>query len=66
MSNNRIMNDFPSNMSNNTNLSETKLQMAEALKRLIKDRPFSKITVQDIVTECNINRNTFYYHFENN
>lgn len=66
MSNNRFMNDFPSNMSNNVNLSETKLQMAEALKRLIKDRPFSKITVQDIVTECNINRNTFYYHFENN
>ncbi len=50
----------------NENHSETKLQMAEALKNLIKDRPFSKITVQDIVTECNINRNTFYYHFENN
>ena len=66
MSNNRFMNDFSSNMSNNANFSETKLQMAEALKRLIKDRPFSKITVQDIVIECNINRNTFYYHFENN
>ena len=51
---------------NTTNPSETKLLMAEALKRLIKDRSFSKITVQDIVAECNINRNTFYYHFENN
>lgn len=50
----------------NENPSETKLLMAEALKRLIKDRPFAKITVQDIVTECNINRNTFYYHFESN
>ena len=60
MSNNDFMNE------NNLNPSETKLQMAQALKRLIKDRPFSKITVQDIVTECNINRNTFYYHFENN
>ena len=50
----------------NENPSETKLLMSEALKRLIKDRPFSKITVQDIVSECNINRNTFYYHFENN
>ena len=48
-------------MSDNT--SETKILMAEALKRLIKERPFAKITVQDIVTECNINRNTFYYHF---
>ena len=57
-------------MSNNVNMSEnpseTKNQMAEALKKLIKDRPFSKITVQDIVAACNINRNTFYYHFENN
>ena len=57
MSNNGFMNE---------NNSETKILMAQALKKLIKDRPFSKITVQDIVTECNINRNTFYYHFENN
>ena len=57
MSNNGAMNDNP---------SETKLLMANALKKLIKDRPFSKVTVQDIVNECNINRNTFYYHFENN
>lgn len=49
----------------NENPSETKLQMSESLKRLIKDRPFSKITVQDIVSDCSINRNTFYYHFEN-
>ena len=48
------------------NPSETKIQMAEALKKLIKKQPFSKITVQDIVAACNINRNTFYYHFENN
>ena len=63
MSNNRFMAE---NLSNSSAPSETKLQMAEALKRLIKDRPFAKITVQDIVAECNINRNTFYYHFENN
>lgn len=50
----------------NENPSETKILMAETLKKLIKDRPFAKITVQDIVNECNINRNTFYYHFENN
>ena len=57
-------------MSNNIfmieNPSETKILMAEALKKLIASRPFSKITVQDIVAECNINRNTFYYHFESN
>ena len=69
MSNNRFMNENLSNLSSSSNPaapSETKLQMAEALKRLIKNRPFAKITVQDIVAECNINRNTFYYHFENN
>ncbi len=57
-------------MSNNKNMSEnpseTKILMADTLKKLIKDRPFAKITVQDIVAACNINRNTFYYHFENN
>lgn len=57
MSNNRNMSDNP---------SETKLLMAEVLKTLLKERPFSKITVQDIVSKCNINRNTFYYHFESN
>ena len=57
MSNNDYMSD---------NSSETKIMMAEALKRMIYDRPFVKISVQDIVNECNINRNTFYYHFENN
>lgn len=69
MSNNRFMSENLSNPATSSNPaapSETKLQMAEALKRLIKDRPFAKITVQDIVAECNINRNTFYYHFENN
>ncbi|MCR4733826.1 MAG: TetR/AcrR family transcriptional regulator [Treponema sp.] len=57
MSNNTFMNENP---------SETKILMAETLKQLIKDKPFSKITVQDIVAACNINRNTFYYHFDNN
>lgn len=36
----------------------------DALVDLLKKKPFSKITVKDIVTECGINRNTFYYHFE--
>ena len=61
ISDNSFMNDNAGN-----NPSETKILMADALKRLIKKSPFAKITVQDIVTECNINRNTFYYHFENN
>lgn len=31
---------------------------------LLEERPLNKITVKDIVDECGINRNTFYYHFE--
>lgn len=31
---------------------------------LLKEMPFDKITVKDIVEDCGINRNTFYYHYE--
>ena len=40
----------------------------EAIKatflRLLEERPFSEITVKNIVEECGINRNSFYYHFQ--
>ena len=31
--------------------------------RLLEERPVKKISVKDIVEDCGINRNTFYYHF---
>ena len=43
----------------------TKKRMAEALSALIQVKKFSKITVEDLVTSCRINRNTFYNHFDN-
>lgn len=52
-------------MNNDLHATETKEKMSEALKALIKIKPFAKITVGDIVSYCEINRNTFYYHFEN-
>lgn len=52
-------------MTNDLQSNETKLKMAEALKKLVRTKSFSKITVNDIVANCEINRNTFYYHFEN-
>lgn len=36
----------------------------EAFMRLLNRKPFDKITVKEIVEECGINRNTFYYHYE--
>lgn len=42
----------------------TKLKLAESLKNAMKKKPFSKITVSELIRDCNINRNTFYYHFE--
>lgn len=31
--------------------------------RLLDQIPLDKITVRDIITECGISRNTFYYHY---
>lgn len=44
--------------------SFTRRAIMEAFLKLLEERPLSKITVKDIVEECGINRNTFYYHFE--
>ncbi len=30
---------------------------------MLNERPLDKITVKDIAKACNINRNTFYYHY---
>ena len=42
----------------------TKQTLAASLKRLMRRKPLSKITVREIITDCGLNRNTFYYHFE--
>ena len=41
----------------------TKFVIEKTFLKLLNERPISKITVKDIVEECGINRNTFYYHF---
>ena len=43
---------------------KTKRTLAESLKKLMRTKPFSKITVTEIVNDCGVNRKTFYYHFE--
>lgn len=38
--------------------------IAEAAKRLLFQKHTRKLTVKDIVEECHITRQAFYYHFE--
>lgn len=42
----------------------TKKAIAAALKRLCLEKPFDKISVSDITSSCGLNRQTFYYHFQ--
>ena len=42
----------------------TKKTLAASLKRFMEKKPLSKITVSEIITDCGVNRKTFYYHFE--
>ena len=45
--------------------SSTKEAFAAALKQMMAVKPMDKITVKDLVEICGVNRQTFYYHFEN-
>ena len=42
----------------------TKKAIKEAFIKLLDEQPVNKISVKDIVEECGINRNSFYYHFQ--
>ena len=43
---------------------KTKTMIAASLKKFMSKKALGKITVSEIVADCNINRKTFYYHFE--
>lgn len=42
----------------------TKKAIAAGMKELTKKKSFDKITVSDIAEICGLNRQTFYYHFQ--
>jgi len=42
----------------------TKLILSKSLKKLLSKKPLNKITVKDIVSDCKLTRQTFYYHFQ--
>ena len=42
----------------------TKKAIAAALKQVCREKPFDKISIADITAVCGLNRQTFYYHFQ--
>lgn len=42
----------------------TKKALAASLKSLLERTTLDKITVKDITEDCGVNRQTFYYHFQ--
>lgn len=42
----------------------TKHLLTESLKRLMTQKPLNKISIREITEGCGVNRQTFYYHFE--
>lgn len=42
----------------------TKKIIKDTFWEILEEKPYNKITVQDIVNRCKVNRNTFYYHFQ--
>lgn len=45
-------------------MTQTDQLLMDAFRQLLEEKPYKKITVRDIVDRCQVNRNTFYYHFE--
>ena len=42
----------------------TRKAIKKTFLKLLNQRPLNQITVKDIVEDCGINRNSFYYHYE--
>lgn len=45
-------------------MNRTEKAIIDAFWQLLEEKPYNKITVQNIVERCQVNRNTFYYHFQ--
>ncbi len=43
--------------------SFTKHAIMASFLKLLEAKPLSQITIREIVEDCGVNRNTFYYHF---
>ena len=50
-------------MKQETTAYRTKKALSESLKRMMAHKSFTKITVTELISDCGVNRKTFYYHF---
>ena len=44
--------------------THTKRTIRDSFIGLLNEKPLSQITVRDIVDRCGLNRNTFYYYYQ--
>ena len=51
-------------MPNELSSEITKKMLCASLKKLMVRKPLHKISIREITEGCGINRQTFYYHFE--
>lgn len=42
----------------------TKQAIRSSCIKLLNEKPYHQVTVKDIVEDCGINRNSFYYHYQ--
>ena len=45
-------------------MNRTETAIIDCFWQLLDEKPYNKITVKNIVERCQVNRNTFYYHFQ--
>jgi len=47
-----------------SNSAITKKAISESFKKLCHEKPYNKISISDITDGCGLNRQSFYYHFQ--
>lgn len=45
-------------------MNRTEMAIIDSFWQLLDEKPYNKITVKNIIERCQVNRNTFYYHFQ--
>ena len=51
-------------MKEDRRIRKTKSSIKKAFTQLLKEKKLDKITIRDITTQADVNRGTFYLHYE--